>query len=570
MSRFAIGQQADGGDLWCDLDVLVNSRLLVQANSGAGKSWCLRRILEQTHGRVQHLVIDPEGEFSSLRERFDYVLAGQGGETVAHPRTARLLAERLLELRVSAVMDIYELKHHERVDFVKIFLETLINAPKKLWHQALVVLDEAHVFAPEKGSAESSGAVIDLATRGRKRGFCAVLATQRLSKLNKDAAAECNNKLIGRAALDVDMDRAGEELGFPKSERQQLRKLDAGDFFAFGPAISRTVVAVRVGPVSTTHPKAGGRLAFAPPPPTAKIKALLPKLADLPAEAEQKAKTEAELRTEISTLKRQLSAGPTPPAVKNREVPILKDGQISRLEKMGERMEAARSYAAGAVSGWRADVEEAIGKFAKVNADTVKLGQDLLDAVRSARNGHEKSLPGPVLSVFSADHKVKPPLVRRDPSVARVEKNVTERLLAALATHSILTHRKLAMLARVKRGGSTWRAGMAKLRSEGWITEQGEDTTITEKGRAHAGDLEALPTGEALIKHWRAILKGGATLRVFDFLVSVQPKAVTPEALAEKCGFELGGSTMRGALAKLRGFELIPKNELRASDELFS
>lgn len=72
--KFTIGR-TDAGDLLCDLDRLIGTRLLVQANSGAGKSWCLRRILEQTHGHVQHLVIDPEGEFPSLREKFDYVLA---------------------------------------------------------------------------------------------------------------------------------------------------------------------------------------------------------------------------------------------------------------------------------------------------------------------------------------------------------------------------------------------------------------------------------------------------------------------------------------------------------------
>src|SRR5438067_9069033 len=88
-----------------DLSTLVDTRLLVQANSGGGKSWLLRRLLEQTHGRVQHLVIDPEGEFASLREKYDYVLAApRGGDTLAEPRSAALLAERLLELRVSAVL----------------------------------------------------------------------------------------------------------------------------------------------------------------------------------------------------------------------------------------------------------------------------------------------------------------------------------------------------------------------------------------------------------------------------------------------------------------------------------
>jgi hypothetical protein len=38
--------------------------------------------------------------------------------------------------------------------------------------------------------------------------------------------------------------------------------------------------------------------------------------------------------------------------------------------------------------------------------------------------------------------------------------------------------------------------------------------------------------------------------------------------LAEDLGMELGGSTMRAALAKLRGLELIEKKTLRLSQEL--
>ncbi len=92
--RFDLGPRAP-----CSLEVLTDTRLLVQANSGGGKSWLLRRILEQTHGRIQQLVIDPEGEFSTLRETGDYVLAArQHGDTVADPRSAKLMAERLLEL----------------------------------------------------------------------------------------------------------------------------------------------------------------------------------------------------------------------------------------------------------------------------------------------------------------------------------------------------------------------------------------------------------------------------------------------------------------------------------------
>ncbi len=344
MKKFEIGS-----GVTCDLDRLVDTRLLVQANSGGGKSWLLRRLLEQTHGHVQHLVIDPEGEFASLRERFDYVLAAKsGGDTAADPRSAALLAERLLELKVSAILDIYELKPHERILFVKRFLEALVNAPKGLWHPALVVVDEAHVYCPEAGQAESADAVKDLATRGRKRGFCAVLATQRLSKLHKDAAAECNNKLIGRTTLDVDVKRAANELGVTDREALLiLRSLDPGEFFAYGPALhgkatEHGVYRTRTGGIETTHPKAGARLAFTAPPPTSKITALLPKLADLPAEVVEREKSIDTLKRENANLRRDLTvaqkAQPSAPKVESPKVGELKQELARHRRALGEAM----------------------------------------------------------------------------------------------------------------------------------------------------------------------------------------------------------------------------------------
>lgn len=328
-----------------DLDKLMTSRLLLQATSGAGKSWLLRRLLEQSHGLCQQIIIDPEGEFSTLREQFDYVLAAKsGGDTLADVRTAKLLAERLLELGVSAIIDIYELNPDQRVKFVRLFLEALVDAPKHLWHPVLVVLDEAHAFAPEKGSgeAESATAVKALCTRGRKRGFCAVLATQRLPTLSKDAAAMCANKLIGRASLDTDMARAGAELGFSKPESVVLRDLDDGEFYAFGPAITKTVTKVKVGPVQTTHPQAGSQLAARVPPPTAKVKALLPQLSDLPAEAEDRERSMAELRTDVAKLKHELAlakkAAPATVTLPAKTVAVLTDADRELLEKVYQKL----------------------------------------------------------------------------------------------------------------------------------------------------------------------------------------------------------------------------------------
>src|SRR3990167_979248 len=159
-----------GKDISINLENLIDTKLLIQANSGGGKSWLLRRILEQSHGHVQQIVLDPEGEFSTLREKYDYILAGKDGDIPAEPRSAGMLAHKLLELGVSTIIDLYELHPQERKRFVRLFLEAMVNAPKNLWHPCMVVIDEAHIFAPEKGQSEALDAVISLASLGRKRG----------------------------------------------------------------------------------------------------------------------------------------------------------------------------------------------------------------------------------------------------------------------------------------------------------------------------------------------------------------------------------------------------------------
>lgn len=131
-----------GESVHLDIDMLLRTRLLVQANSGGGKSWLLRRFAEQAFGKVPVILLDPEGEFASLREHFGYVLVGKGGETPADTRSAELVAHRLLELNASAVCDLYEMNPFDRHVWVQRFLGGLIEAPKKLWHPAVVIVEQ--------------------------------------------------------------------------------------------------------------------------------------------------------------------------------------------------------------------------------------------------------------------------------------------------------------------------------------------------------------------------------------------------------------------------------------------
>jgi uncharacterized protein len=292
---------------YIDIQKLLDTRLLIQAGSGGGKSYALRKVIESIGNTVQQIVLDPEGEFVTLREKFDFVLVGKEGDIPLSLKYAETLAHKLLETNLSAIIDLYELKHHERILFVKRFLDALVNAPKELWHSCFVYVDEAHIFCPESSKAESMSAVIDMCTRGRKRGFSAVLATQRLSKLHKDAAAECLNKMIGRTGLDIDRKRAGDELGlYTKDSLISLRELQPGEFYGFGPALSNEVKKFKVSPVITTHLQSGKRIITAPPTPKA-VKQIISKLSSIPEEAEKELNTKQELLREVTRLRTELT-----------------------------------------------------------------------------------------------------------------------------------------------------------------------------------------------------------------------------------------------------------------------
>lgn len=175
-----------------DLERLVVSRMLLQANSGGGKSWALRYLLEQTHGHIQQLIIDPEGEFATLRAHFPYVLVGRDGDIPADPATAGALCTRLMELHASAIFDLYDLRLPARRAFVQVFLDQLLALPRDQWHPVLVIVDEAQVFAPQRGVAESTDAVISLCTQGRKRGLRRCLPPNGLPSSTKTQRPTCS------------------------------------------------------------------------------------------------------------------------------------------------------------------------------------------------------------------------------------------------------------------------------------------------------------------------------------------------------------------------------------------
>lgn len=242
-SDIHIGATGKGEPVGIDLAKLIDGRLLIQGNSGAGKSMLLRRLFEKSFGRVQQLLIDPDGEFSTLKEHFDVAvltaadIARVGGQIFAH---------HLREHRYSAVLDLSDATSEDRLDIVADLAEGLLSASEQFWHPLLVLVDEAQTLAPHYDTGDvsadtrkrSTAMLADMMGRGRKRGIAGVIATQRIAETAKAVVSKATNVVVGRTIFDRDLERAGALLGFTLGHSRALRSLADGEFLAIGPAIA--------------------------------------------------------------------------------------------------------------------------------------------------------------------------------------------------------------------------------------------------------------------------------------------------------------------------------------------
>ena len=389
-----------------DLAELLATRLLVQGNSGSGKSHLLRRLLEQSAPLVQQAVIDPEGDFVSLADQFGHVVVdGECGEA-----ELQRVALRVRQHRVSVVLNLENLEVDEQLRATAAFLGGLFDVDRSLWFPMLIVVDEAQLFAPvmageasDEARRLSLGAMTNLMCRGRKRGLAGVIATQRLAKLAKNVAAEASNFLMGRTFLDIDMARAADLLGMDRRQAEMFRDLERGQFVALGPALSKRPLPLRIGAVSSVDrggapglmplpeqaPEEAGRLIFTPgedePPPMERLVRPAPRPRPAPGEVLRQienyrpapqAEPEPEIELEpvereaiMTEILRELMADPE---ARSRQAAVLYQDFTVRcrmrrlgrthlsLEEFRRKLVVARAGVSDSIAeseGWRAAVE---------------------------------------------------------------------------------------------------------------------------------------------------------------------------------------------------------------------
>lgn len=550
-----IGSAASGA-VTIDADRLISTRMLVQANSGGGKSWMLRVLCERLGRGTPLVVLDWEGEFASLREKLDVLLVGREGEIPTAVATAGALATQILEIGVSAVIDLYDLGAQDKRAYVRRFLESLMAAPKRLWGPRVVFVDEAHALAPETGDAESADAVKSLASAGRKRQFCAVLATQRLSKLHKDAAAECNNVLIGRTTLDLDQKRAGDVLGMNKAEYVKLRDLDAGEFYGYGPAFNvRGVFRLKSDTVETSHGMSVGESMVKPPAPSVRMARAIDQLKDLAERSKTEVMDLDAARSTIADLRRQLAEQARRPETPSVDVERTV-AQAVQAERSRVRLAAA--HAVDLVAANAAAVHD---RAEKLELDS----QSLMRQVTALRTLLEAA-PAPVVAPVvparapsqGTDHAAAFKKVTLPDGISMPHMKILLALSWWRAVGDVAPERaQVAAVAGYTVSGGTFSRYLSALSSCGAIEYPANGTvSATQLGRELSGEERAPTTLEEL--HSRAMKIIDAPHRkILRVLLDAGGADLGRTEVAERSGYEAGGGTFSRYMSHLSSVGLI-------------
>jgi uncharacterized protein len=514
--------------LHANLERIMAKKLLLQGVSGSGKSYTARTLIEGTHGRVQQIIVDPEGEFHTLREKFDdYLIVGSSDSDIPlTPKTCAATCHAILKANLNLVLDLSE---HDADEFCQPLFQHLGELPKREWRHLLMVIDEAQKFAPQDANAASKTALKNLAKTGRKRGFGLVCVTTRIASLDKNVAYELNSVLIGQTSGENDIASAARKLGYNKQEARQLPLLETGEFIAFGPAFSKVAVRVTSATPVTTHPTIGQIIP--PSKPSAKLNILIEQFRTVASDDPRgEVAVNAEVLAELAETKRALRAS---------------EQELARLK---EAMQQAASLL------------------------TLPLGEQANALSHEATNAHSPPAPMAVEASASPGVPATPHLGKLPSQVSgngitslrntTLAKSDPRRILNTLRQGEsmgmkALDRKNLAVLAGVSPKSSSYLNLIAHLANDGSITyPQPGLVALTSKGRTLAAEPTQVLTLEALHAQWLFNL-GGYEASLLTIVLQTYPRPLSREVLAERAGYSPNSSSYLKSVANLKSFGLI-------------
>ena len=351
-----LDENEEGEPFYTYADIIATGRTCVIGSSGSGKSYTVGVICEELcKSKIPFVIIDIEGEYSGLKEKYEAIWVGEGEKS-------DLRWSKNVELNLLAgyapdcppiILDVSEASRPK--EKVSQFLIALYKEISERRTPYLVILEEADRFSPQTGG-ERLPIFDEIARRGRKRGLGLMLCTQRPSLVDKNILSQCSNQLIGKLVIRNDLNSVAQFFS-DRSILNQLTALKSGEFFALG-GLATEPEKVKIRTRETRHGGITPQLNLtAVQPPVGKILALIQSGTPSSLGVQLEHTTDFETEDKSSEVKTPISEEILPaPGKKYQIEPITTAQEISKLgEEGGEKQ--------------RSDATDVISEFDWISGD---------------------------------------------------------------------------------------------------------------------------------------------------------------------------------------------------------
>ncbi len=215
-----------------DAQLVVTGRGCVIGQSGSGKSYLVGVVIEELCALgLPFVVIDTEGEYSSLKSKFNVIWVGEeNGADIGTKIDYAELFSKSMDNSIPVVLDVSDVM--DRADLVYRALKSLYAVGEKKRKPYLVIIEEADKFAPQIVHPEAN-IVEEISVRGRKRGIGLLVATQRPANVSKNVLAQCSYGFVGKLSIENDI-KAVTILFEDKKRLFNIPNLKTGSFMPFG------------------------------------------------------------------------------------------------------------------------------------------------------------------------------------------------------------------------------------------------------------------------------------------------------------------------------------------------
>jgi hypothetical protein len=331
----------------------ITQTFAILAKRGVGKTYTASVFVEEIiKAKLPVVVVDPIGVWWGLRAAADGVSAGlpiviAGGDHADVPITpgaGEAVARLVVEENLSLVIDLSTFRKGEQHQFMTDFAEALYHLNREARH---LVLDEADAFAPQRpqpGEQRMLGAMEDIVRRGRARGLGVTLITQRSAALNKNVLTQAEVLVTLRLISPQDRAAVDEWVkahGTPAQRDEMMKSLPSlpvGTAWFWSPGwldiFKRVKVRKRETFDSSSTPKVGEGVKVPEQLASVDLEAIRQRLAAVVEESQSD--DPKQLRRQVRELRAQLGRQQPREVVRRVEVPVLRDGELSRLEAATE------------------------------------------------------------------------------------------------------------------------------------------------------------------------------------------------------------------------------------------